>query len=170
MRKYVIDNLLINPDGNEVVAQGRIIKLEPKAMSLLTLLALHAGETISKEEIFKEVWAGLIVSEDSITRCISQLRKVFNDDPQNPRVIETIARKGYRVKVPVIFVENENEKPVPALNKRKISPWLAGVVAAFVAFAFVYGNGAVTMAHGIGITVAAFSLVFVAFYYLNSRM
>lgn len=171
----MIDDFLINPDGNEILTRGKTLKLESKTMNLLTLLAENAERTLSKEEIFREIWPDMIVTEDSISRCISQLRKAFSDDPQNPRVIETIPRKGYRIKVPVQFVEQEAGEPVSperrvaASRRKRISPWLAGFVAGVIAFFLVYGQGYLNMGQGIAIVIASFSLGYVIFHFIDRR-
>src|SRR5690606_11750542 len=48
-------------------------------------------------ELFDAAWADTIVPDDTLTRCIGELRKIFGDDARNPRVIETIPRVGYRL-------------------------------------------------------------------------
>lgn len=175
MRKFVIDDFTVNPDGNEIITKDKTLKLESKTMSLLTLLAENAEQTISKEEIFKEVWPDMIVTEDSISRCISQLRKVFNDDPQHPRVIETIPRKGYRLKVPVQFIEHEHGKSMKVerrtpQRRHPIPPWIAGGIAALIALGSIYGVGSISRGQGWAIIIAAFSVVYLIFYYLDRKV
>jgi tetratricopeptide (TPR) repeat protein len=54
-----------------------------------------------KERIIQAVWADTFVTDDVLTRAISELRKAFDDDPHEPRVIQTIAKSGYRLIAPV---------------------------------------------------------------------
>jgi DNA-binding winged helix-turn-helix (wHTH) protein len=60
-------------------------------------LAEHANETVSKEELIRTVWGDAFVTDDVLTRCISELRKALDDDSKQPRVIETIPKRGYRI-------------------------------------------------------------------------
>ncbi|MEO1035928.1 MAG: winged helix-turn-helix domain-containing protein [Pseudomonadota bacterium] len=71
--------------------------LEPKVMSVLTLLAANSGELVSRDRLLEEVWDGRPVTDDALSRCIAELRKVFGDDTRNPRYIQTVPKRGYRL-------------------------------------------------------------------------
>lgn len=73
--------------------------LEPKMVDVLVLLAAHSGQVVSKEQLIESVWDGRAQSDEPLTRCISGLRKVLRDDSRNPTFIETIPRRGYRLKM-----------------------------------------------------------------------
>jgi len=60
-------------------------------------LAASAGEAVSKEAILKTVWPDTFVSDDVLTRSVSELRRTLEDDPRSPRFIETIPKRGYRL-------------------------------------------------------------------------
>jgi DNA-binding winged helix-turn-helix (wHTH) protein/Tfp pilus assembly protein PilF len=66
-------------------------------MQVLVCLAEHQGELVTKEQLIRAVWADTFVTDDVLTRCISELRKALNDDPKQPRFIETIPKGGYRL-------------------------------------------------------------------------
>ena len=67
-------------------------------MEVLVCLARHGGSVVSKDKLIAEVWADTpFVGDDALVRCISELRRVFSDDPRAPRVIETIPKRGYRL-------------------------------------------------------------------------
>lgn len=176
--RYMIEEIVINPDGNEAHKVEKPIHVEPKTMSLLVLLIQNSGKTLSKEEIFEKLWPGTIVTEDSISRCVSQIRKIFNDDSQTPRIIETIPKKGYRLTAPVKIVEPEVASPIPVVNNKTIdaqhsrsyiSPWAASAVAAFVTFWALYGHGTIMFRQTIAATVGAFAIVYCIFFYLSQR-
>jgi DNA-binding winged helix-turn-helix (wHTH) protein/TolB-like protein len=71
------------------------LKVEPRVMAVLTCLARHVGEVVTRDEFSEEVWGGRVVSDEALSRCISVLRQVFADDSREPRFIRTIARIGY---------------------------------------------------------------------------
>jgi adenylate cyclase len=81
--------------GRLWLGQGEI-RLTPKAAAVLKVLVTHAGEPVSKERLFASVWNGLAVSDDALTSCVQELRKALEDDPRQPRFIETRHRRGYR--------------------------------------------------------------------------
>lgn len=74
----------------------REIHLTPKASEVLKQLLLHAGEPVSKADLFATVWSGTAVSDDALTSCIQELRRALEDNSKEPRFIETRHRRGYR--------------------------------------------------------------------------
>jgi len=71
-------------------------------MSVLVRLAEHPGEPVSKEALLKTVWPDTFVGEGVLTRSIFELRRVFEDEAKEPRVIQTISKRGYRLVAPVV--------------------------------------------------------------------
>jgi TolB-like protein/DNA-binding winged helix-turn-helix (wHTH) protein/Tfp pilus assembly protein PilF len=90
---------LVAPKLNTLSLNGRTVRLEPKVMQVLVCLAASSDVT-SKEKLMRTVWADTFVTDDVLTRSISELRKVFEDDPKKPRFIQTIPKGGYRLLVP----------------------------------------------------------------------
>src|SRR5271163_4484634 len=76
------------------------VRIEPRVMAVLTCLAHHVGEVVSRDELCAEVWGGRVVSDEALSRCISLLRHVLDDNLREPRFIRTIARIGYTL-VPI---------------------------------------------------------------------
>ena len=87
----------VEPQLNNLERNGQTVRLEPKVMQVLVCLAEHQGELVTKEQLMRAVWADTFVTDDVLTRCISELRKALNDDPKQPRFIETIPKGGYRL-------------------------------------------------------------------------
>lgn len=103
----------VEPRLNRLSTDGRAVHLEPKVMQVLVCLA-ESGAVVSKEKLMSTVWAATFVTEDVLTRSISELRKAFADDARNPQYIQTIPKNGYRLLVPVSAVA-----PATALPRRK---------------------------------------------------
>ena len=72
------------------------IKLTPKAAAVLAMLVRRAGEPVTKQELFAEVWERRVVSDDALTTTIQELRKALGDDARKPRFIQTRHRSGYQ--------------------------------------------------------------------------
>lgn len=89
----------VAPKLNTLSLNGKTVRVEPKVMQVLVCLAESADVT-SKEKLMRTVWADTFVTDDVLTRSISELRKVFEDDPKKPRFIQTIPKGGYRLLVP----------------------------------------------------------------------
>jgi len=81
-------------------AHGATVELESKPLEVLHQLLLHAGEVVTKEELLESAWPGVNVVEGSLTTAVSKLRKALGDD--NPPIIVTVPRVGYRLAVPVV--------------------------------------------------------------------
>lgn len=72
-------------------------RLKPKAMQVLEVLARARGAVVSRNELFDTIWPGQTVSDDTLTNCVVELRKAFDDSAKSPQVIETIPKKGFRI-------------------------------------------------------------------------
>jgi DNA-binding winged helix-turn-helix (wHTH) protein len=66
-----------------------------QAAAVLTMLVKRAGQPVSKDDLFASVWCGTAVTDDALTSCIQELRRALEDDPKQPRFIETRHRRGY---------------------------------------------------------------------------
>src|SRR6266576_6563745 len=82
----------------ELRRKGRPLKLEKIPMELLLLLAESDGRLVSREEIEKRLWGKevFVDAEHGINTAIRKIRQVLGDDPDNPRFVQTVQRKGYR--------------------------------------------------------------------------
>lgn len=105
----------VEPMRNRLVRGGDEVQLEPKVMEVLLCMAQRPGETITKDQFKDEVWRETVVTDDVLSRCISELRKVFDDDPNDPAYIETIRKTGYRLIAPVqrADVTDESQELAP---------------------------------------------------------
>ncbi len=104
---------LIQPRLNRVSQPGRESQLEPKLMDVLSFLAEHPGDVVSKERITDAVWTDQFISESVITRAIAGLRRTLGDSAQSPRFIETISKRGYRLIAEVSRPDQEAELGSP---------------------------------------------------------
>jgi DNA-binding winged helix-turn-helix (wHTH) protein/TolB-like protein len=125
--RFTIGDFRIDPRRNVVQSAAGETPLEPKIMDVLCLLAAHPGEVMAREGIIDAVWGHAYGADESLTRAISQLRKVFGDTPAPARFIETISKRGYRLIAPVSV---EPEPSAPVARRRWKRSWIAVAVAA----------------------------------------
>ena len=98
---FQIGSWIIEPQLNKMTAPDRRVTLEPRTMKVLVYLVQKSPDVVSREELLGSVWEDSVVTEHSLTIAISDLRKLFGDDPRSPAVIETIRGVGYRLIAPV---------------------------------------------------------------------
>src|SRR4029078_1136607 len=85
----------IVPRGG-LMAGNREVRLTPKALALLSFLAKHPSEVVTKDELFAAVWPNTDVGDAALVICIQEVRKALRDNARRPRYIETLHRRGYR--------------------------------------------------------------------------
>ena len=93
---YRFDQFVLDPLNLRLTANGENRSLEPKSFRLLQFLIENRDRAVSKDEIFQAVWPDVTVSDNALTRAVAQVRKALDDDPREPRYIETIPTVGYR--------------------------------------------------------------------------
>ena len=91
---YTFGAFELRVDRYELLREGRPIRMEPKPLEVLAELLRHAGELVTKTELMDTVWAGRVVTESVITRCINRLRLALEDESQT--LIRTVHGHGYR--------------------------------------------------------------------------
>ena len=94
---FHVGDWLIETNLSAVSRDGTIVHLKPKVMGVLVCLAQYAGKPVSKDKLLESVWPDGFVTEDVLKHSISELRRVFGDDAQNPAIIQTIPKRGYRL-------------------------------------------------------------------------
>ncbi|AJC93512.1 homeostatic response regulator transcription factor HsrA [Campylobacter volucris] len=91
-----IDDLTIDPDEEKITYQGKDIELKGKPFEVLTHLARHSDQIVSKEQLLDAIWEEPeLVTPNVIEVAINQIRQKM-DKPLNISTIETVRRRGYR--------------------------------------------------------------------------
>jgi DNA-binding winged helix-turn-helix (wHTH) protein len=93
----------LDPKSGELTSGEMTVVLQQQPLQLLLLLIDHSGEMVTRDEIQKRLWSeDVIVDFDcSINQLVRRLRRLLSDSAEAPIYIETLARRGYRWKVPV---------------------------------------------------------------------
>jgi DNA-binding winged helix-turn-helix (wHTH) protein len=94
----------LNLSFEELRKSGTPVKLPPLPFKLLVLLVSHAGQIVTRQEIQEQLWGAetFVDFEQSVNKCIKQIRTALNDNAENPLYIETLPRHGYRFLAPVV--------------------------------------------------------------------
>jgi TolB-like protein/DNA-binding winged helix-turn-helix (wHTH) protein/Flp pilus assembly protein TadD len=95
--KFRFDAFEFDVQRRTLRRSGADVELRPLAFDALGFLLRHAGRVVTKDELIAAIWPGLVVTDDSIARCISDIRRALGDVDQ--RIIKTVPRRGYTVVV-----------------------------------------------------------------------
>ncbi|WP_126968539.1 winged helix-turn-helix domain-containing protein [Xanthomonas arboricola] len=104
--RFRLGPLLVEPERLALIDDGQTIALEPRMMEVLIALAERAGEVVSAEQLLIEVWHGSFYGDNPVHKTIAQLRRKLGDDSRQPRYIETIRKRGYRLLPKVVFPDD----------------------------------------------------------------
>jgi DNA-binding winged helix-turn-helix (wHTH) protein/tetratricopeptide (TPR) repeat protein len=74
----------------------RDVRLTPRSLAVLVMLAGQPGRVVTKEELFSTVWRESAVTDAALATCIQEIRRALGDQSRSPRFIETVHRRGYR--------------------------------------------------------------------------
>jgi len=101
--------------SGELRKYGSKVKLQDQPFQVLAMLLERPGEVVTREELRVRIWpSGVFVDYDrSLNRAINKLREALGDSPENPRFIETLARRGYRFLVPVESIKSVKSTALP---------------------------------------------------------
>jgi DNA-binding winged helix-turn-helix (wHTH) protein/tetratricopeptide (TPR) repeat protein len=131
----------VEPSLRRISKDGFEVRLEPKVMELLVLLASRPGQVVVQDEIERTLWPGIFVTRSSVFRHVSELRRALGDDRRQPRFIETIPKKGYRL---VAAVAPAAE--TPATPSRLVALSLSAVAVVVVTLALLTARTSVSPA------------------------
>lgn len=142
MKTRRIGDWLADPEANELRRGAETVRLEPKAMAVLMLLAERPGRLLPREELFARAWPGTVVGDEALTQCIIKLRRALGDNARAAAYIDTVSKRGYRLIAPVGDAEPPVADParrpfarrlLPALGLAGVAVVVAGSVAYFSA-------------------------------------
>src|SRR5262249_34857701 len=133
---------LVEPTLNRISHNGASRRLEPKVMQVLVRLSEEQGRVVAKQKLMEKVWPETFVTDDVLTRSISELRDAFGDDARASRIIQTIPKQGYRLLLPVSAAVEPTKVDAKGNSGPRGTPrarrWLIVGGAAVIALAATY--------------------------------
>jgi TolB-like protein/DNA-binding winged helix-turn-helix (wHTH) protein/Tfp pilus assembly protein PilF len=143
--------------AGELRKSGVLLHLPPQPFKVLTLLANRPAELVTREEIRNQVWGvdTFVDFEHGLNFAIKKIRDTLGDDPETPRYIETLPRRGYRFIAPVEVVAGlvhaqgpdgaaaarAGRPPGVSLQRRWIVAAVSGAVVVIAAVLFALNVG-----------------------------
>lgn len=111
---------MVHPRSGVFKRSGHCAHVEPKVMDVLLCLARVAGEVATREELLNSAWQGVVVTDEALTRCISELRTLLGDTGRERRYVRTVPKRGYAllalVEAPGAVSETANRPQPNARN------------------------------------------------------
>ena len=109
-------DVAINLDRGSLLRGGREIRLRAKTFQVLVRLHEHHGRLVTKEDLFRTVWPDTFVSDDSLTKCIREIRRALGDGGH--QLLKTVARRGFILDAPLATVRiADAEAPTATLRE-----------------------------------------------------
>lgn len=133
----------LDTKAGELSKHGISLRLQEQPFRLLVCLLENPGAVVSRDELARRIWAdGTFVDyEHGLNAAVTRLRQVLRDSAENPRYIETVARRGYRFIAPVNEIsgaeleEAPGQVPQTAPVKRKGPAWIYLLLAGLAVLA-----------------------------------
>jgi serine/threonine protein kinase/tetratricopeptide (TPR) repeat protein len=128
-RKARFEDLELDLRSGELRRDGeQAVQLSEQPFRILAMLLARPGDLVTREEIRSKLWPnGTVVEfEHSISAAMNRLRQALGDSPENPRYIETLARRGYRWKTLVEWLESAPEPASPTMAEFGETPAAGG--------------------------------------------
>ncbi len=125
---FKVGDRLVRPSLGEISDDTQTVHIEPRSMEVLLALAERGNEVYPKRELIERVWRETYVSDEVLTHAIWDLRRAFGDQANDPKFIQTIPKRGYRLIAPVSAAASEPSEPVPSGHAGETpsgpsSPW-----------------------------------------------
>ena len=94
---FPLGDWLIEPMYDRIVCATASVRVRPRAMDILVHLRARAPEVVGADELIERFWAHTYAGDAAVHHVIAELRKALRDDSKQPRYIETIPKRGYRL-------------------------------------------------------------------------
>jgi DNA-binding winged helix-turn-helix (wHTH) protein/TolB-like protein/Flp pilus assembly protein TadD len=115
--RYCFADFTLDLEHGFLLRDGEPVNLRPQAFELLAYLVARHGTLVTKEELVRSVWRDVAVTDNSLSQCLVQIRRVLGDERQE--MIRTVARRGYvfaaPVTVPVVAFPGEPRAQLSAV-------------------------------------------------------
>ncbi len=127
----------IDLSTGELRKNGLRMHIQEQPVRILGALLERAGELVTREELRERLWPSdtFVDFERSLNAAVAKLRQVLADSAEQPRYVETVARRGYRFVAPVeaslpppetagLHVDSIAAKASSSISRRKREPWV----------------------------------------------
>jgi two-component system, OmpR family, response regulator ResD len=93
-------SIRVDPAARRATRDGEPLALTVRELDLLAFLMAHPGVAFNREQLMREVWGWTFGDQSTVTVHVRRLREKVEDDPTNPKLIQTVWGIGYRLEAP----------------------------------------------------------------------
>ena len=141
----------VDVHSGELRRSGVKLKLQEQPLQVLCVLLEHPGEVVTREDLHSRLWSvdTYVDFDHGLNAAVKRLRDALGDSAENPRFVETVARRGYRFIAPVRPLQDASEtefspgvevQSASAVANRTGWRWKSVVAAGVVVFALSTGG------------------------------
>lgn len=133
---------LFNREQGTLSLNDEFIHLEHQQSKILSVLIDNKDRVVTRDQIAEQVWQGIVVEDNTISKAITRLRKVLNDNAKSPQIIKTIPKKGYKFIAEIephvevlskpVKQEPKFQFPINGLNPKLVIGAVVLLIAAWV--------------------------------------
>lgn len=106
--RFLLGDWSVDPATHSLSRGEERRQIEPRAMQVLQVLSLQPGAVLSAEQLLQQCWPEAPLGDNPVHKTVAQLRRALDDSATEPRYIETIRKRGYRVVAPVRSADGEH--------------------------------------------------------------
>ena len=126
-RCYAVDTMIfrfglfeLDTDSEELLKEGRTVRIQQQPYKLLCLLVAQAGKVVSREDIRLALWAAetFVDYDQGVNFAMKQVREALGDDADHPVYVQTVPKRGYRFIAPVDTGARGKAQAIPADRPR----------------------------------------------------
>lgn len=103
----------VDPRARQVRLDGAVADSQPKAFDLLLYLIRHRDRVVDRDELFAQLWPGVVVSDAALTQALRKARAMVGDDGSSQQVIRTVQRRGFRFVAELTAIDAEDAEAMP---------------------------------------------------------
>jgi TolB-like protein/DNA-binding winged helix-turn-helix (wHTH) protein/Tfp pilus assembly protein PilF len=111
---YVFGEFTLDLDRGELLGPRGDVKLRPKSYEVLRYLVEHHGRLVTKDELLVSIWGRMVVTEDSLTQCVVEIRRALGQDAR--RMLRTVPRRGYMLDTAVTRIDGDASEPADTVT------------------------------------------------------
>jgi TolB-like protein/DNA-binding winged helix-turn-helix (wHTH) protein/tetratricopeptide (TPR) repeat protein len=149
---YQVGDLCVDTGCCRVTRRGQVVPLTRLSFDLLLALVQASPNVLTPDLMMERVWPGVVISPETVTQRVKVLRDALGDDPRNPRYIEGVRGRGYRLRIAVSQIPTSAAAPSTSISSvelidvphslpttlRRLRPWSIVILAMVIAAPLVY--------------------------------